>query len=270
MRCTPPFKFTKLGPAITSNPHQQLLIIQNLVKHDSSRAFSVICGGGIECKIITGDNAFTAVKIAREIQMNSNSKSKIERFIIGDTHPDGTSGIIWRDYDTDSQIPEEDIAGCVATSLTHMQAVCNDLCPPPLPFALCITGSALTLLENPILSANLAPTLDSLNVVPAISIFARVSPAQKAQIVSDIEEFGAVVGMCGDGGNDVSALRQATFGFALSECWGGGWLRVVMQTFLNLLCVFVQFCFCSFVSAICLLQFCFCKTDSVIAAKRML
>jgi magnesium-transporting ATPase (P-type) len=167
--------------------------------------------------MITGDNAFTAVKVAREIQMNSNSTSKIERFIIGDLNQDGSDGIIWRDYDTDAQIPEEDIAGCVSTALAHMQAVCNDSCPPPLNFALCITGPALSLLENPLLCAGLAPALADLNVVPAISIFARVSPAQKAQIVSDIEEFGAVVGMCGDGGNDVSALRQATFGFALSE-----------------------------------------------------
>lgn len=198
-----------------------LIIIRNQVKEDSAQAFSSIGAGAIECKMITGDNAFTAVKVAREIKMNSNSTTSIKRFVIGDVAGDDRDRIVWRDYDTDAEIPEEEVAGYTKTALKHMQEVCSDAVPQPLPFALCITGAALSLLENPNLSPSLAPNLNEINVVPAISIFARVSPAQKAQIVTDIEEFGAVVGMCGDGGNDVSALRQATFGFALSTSDAG-------------------------------------------------
>ncbi len=97
----------------------------------------------------------------------------------------------------------------------------DDRCPKSLPVALCVTGAALEFLENHIRMEQYHVELAKLNVVPAISIFARVSPFQKAEIVTDIEEAGAVVGMCGDGGNDVSALRQATFGFALSTSDAG-------------------------------------------------
>jgi len=38
-----------------------LLVFQNNIKESSPSAFKIIAGAGIDCKIITGDNAFTAV-----------------------------------------------------------------------------------------------------------------------------------------------------------------------------------------------------------------
>ena len=102
-----------------------------------------------------------------------------------------------------------------------MQDVIDDRCPKSLPFSFCVTGAALDFLDNHLRMEQYHTEMAKLNIVPAISIFARVSPFQKAEVVTDIEEAGAVVGMCGDGGNDVSALRQATFGFALSTSDAG-------------------------------------------------
>jgi cation-transporting ATPase I len=51
--------------------------------------------------------------------------------------------------------------------------------------------------------------------LPAISVFARVSPAQKARIVRLLRDTGRVVAMTGDGANDVPAIRLAHVGIAL-------------------------------------------------------
>jgi cation-transporting P-type ATPase 13A2 len=193
-----------------------LLVFLNDVKDTSPAAFKSISDGGIDCKIITGDNAFTAVKVARSIAMNQASTQT--KFYVGDVVQ---QHLVFRDYDTDAEVPADKIHECVQKALVHFHDCIEDKCPRPLPFALCVTGAALQLFDNQLRLEEYHVGLSTLNMVPAISIFARVSPAQKAEIVTDIEEAGAVVGMCGDGGNDVNALRQATFGFALSTTDAG-------------------------------------------------
>ncbi|XP_025025376.1 probable cation-transporting ATPase 13A4 [Python bivittatus] len=49
------------------------------------------------------------------------------------------------------------------------------------------------------------------------TVFARMSPAQKAHLVQQFQQLDYYVGMCGDGANDCGALKEAHAGISLSE-----------------------------------------------------
>ena len=49
------------------------------------------------------------------------------------------------------------------------------------------------------------------------SIFARMSPDEKHELVDRLQSLGYTVGFCGDGANDCGALKAADVGLSLSE-----------------------------------------------------
>jgi cation-transporting ATPase I len=68
-----------------------------------------------------------------------------------------------------------------------------------------LTGAELDELDDEHLAA----------VLPRIAVFARVTPAQKARIVQQLQRAGRTVAVTGDGTNDAPAIRLADVGLAL-------------------------------------------------------
>ena len=54
-------------------------------------------------------------------------------------------------------------------------------------------------------------------IVQRGTVFARMSPDQKAQLIEELKKIDYQVVMCGDGANDCGALRTANVGVSLSD-----------------------------------------------------
>ncbi|KAK9450721.1 uncharacterized protein V1518DRAFT_411526 [Limtongia smithiae] len=140
--------------------------------------------------MITGDNPLTAVHVAHEVEIVSRE------VMILDAPEDGTDGgehdLVWRNVEE-----------------TFVKVV-DPTKPVPAEFFgkydICVTGYAL---------AKFTEFDHVWELIKHTWVWARVSPAQKEYILMQLKNGGYTTLMCGDGTNDVGALKQAHIGVAL-------------------------------------------------------
>ncbi|CAF0998941.1 unnamed protein product [Didymodactylos carnosus] len=137
--------------------------------------------------MITGDNPLTACHVAKELRFTRKPLLVL-------TSP--------------TNIDEEWMWKSVNEDIT-LSMLPNNTKEFIRTYDLCVTGEGLSHLTS-----SVKPTFLN-SIISSVKVFARVSPKQKEQVVIKLNNLGYVTLMCGDGTNDVAALKHAHCGVAL-------------------------------------------------------
>ncbi|XP_073941459.1 endoplasmic reticulum transmembrane helix translocase [Choristoneura fumiferana] len=161
------------------------VIISCPLKTDSKKAIAEIVHASHSVVMITGDNPLTACHVAKELNFTQNAEVLI---LTKDSDKWG-----WKSIDEEVFLPVEPFK--TSKQLTSK-------------FDLCITGEGLTYLNE-----NHHKFM--IELMPHIKVFARFAPKQKEFVVVTLKALGYSTLMCGDGTNDVGALKHADVGVAI-------------------------------------------------------
>ncbi|KAF5792044.1 putative P-type Na(+) transporter [Helianthus annuus] len=153
------------------------------IRGDSASVLLELKKSSHDLVMITGDQALTACHVAR--QVNIISKPAL---ILGPTK--NKQQFEWVS-------PDEKEIVTYSEEMVEALAEGHDLC---------IGGDCFEMLLQ---------TSAVVSVIPYVKVFARVAPEQKELIMTTLKSSGRITLMCGDGTNDVGALKQAHVGVAL-------------------------------------------------------
>lgn len=185
-----------------------LIVFENKLKPGSLPAIATLRNANIGCKMVTGDNPRTAVSVARECGILGQSSTVfLPSFVHGS--PDEPNDVIlsWCSTDDESMKLNPDTLKPINPDPMHIDLGEHNI----LEYELVITGDVFRWMID------YAPIEIVRRMLIKGTIFARMSPDEKHDMVDRLQELGYTVGMCGDGANDCGALKAADIGISLSE-----------------------------------------------------
>ncbi|CAG8908491.1 unnamed protein product [Penicillium egyptiacum] len=164
------------------------LVLQCPLKDDAIKSVRMLNESSHRVVMITGDNPLTAVHVARKVEI-------VDREVLildAPEHDNSGTRIVWRTVDDKLNIDVDPTKPLDPEVLKTKD--------------ICITGYALAKFKG----QKALPDL-----LRHTWVYARVSPKQKEDILLGLKDAGYTTLMCGDGTNDVGALKQAHVGVAL-------------------------------------------------------
>ncbi|XP_013781751.2 probable cation-transporting ATPase 13A3 isoform X3 [Limulus polyphemus] len=185
-----------------------LLVMQNTLKPETTPVIEVLQQAKIRTVMVTGDNILTAVSVARDCGLIPRSDNII---LVSGLPPDDVNRacIDWQYAESPHIDLEEEDEPSVPVS--HQQKLnINEENKGDQTFHFAIDGRSFAVVRQ------YFPEV-FLRLIVRGTVFARMAPDQKAQLVESLQDIGYIVSMCGDGANDCGALKAADVGISLSE-----------------------------------------------------
>uniref|UniRef100_A0A7N8XU92 ATPase cation transporting 13A2 n=1 Tax=Mastacembelus armatus TaxID=205130 RepID=A0A7N8XU92_9TELE len=161
-----------------------LLMMKNLVKPESANVINTLRLAHLRSVMATGDNILTAVNVAKSCGMILSKEKVI--FVNATPHTDESRPTLM------FSLEDEEASGTQSSIITQVGRAQTQHSGSP--------------------NQNLSP-----RVLMRATVFARMLPDQKTQLVKEFQKLNYRVSMCGDGANDCGALQAADVGVSLSE-----------------------------------------------------
>ncbi|XP_010612573.2 cation-transporting ATPase 13A2, partial [Fukomys damarensis] len=177
-----------------------LLVLRNLLKPQTTRVIQALRRTRIRTVMVTGDNLQTAVTVARGCGMVAPRERLV---IVHATHPE-------RGRPASLKFLPAECPTSVNGAKDLDPAESRTVEPEPPSSHLALSGSTFDVLMKHF--PKLLP-----KVLVQATIFARMAPEQKTELVCELQRLQYCVGMCGDGANDCGALKAADVGISLSQ-----------------------------------------------------
>ncbi|XP_054926897.1 polyamine-transporting ATPase 13A3-like isoform X2 [Dermacentor andersoni] len=177
------------------------IVLQNKLKPESMSTITALEEAHIKTVMVTGDNLLTAVAVARDCNMITETDAVIQ--VEAEAAQHGTIKAVYS-YVKLPGLSEKIPLSCKASA--------DDIAVPLLSdcsYYLAADGRTFNLIR-------LHDKTLFRKLVHKGKVFARMLPEQKLQLVEALQDIGHQVGMCGDGANDCGALKAAHAGVSLS------------------------------------------------------
>lgn len=157
------------------------VIISCPLKSDSRHVIAELQNASHKVVMITGDSPLTACHVAEQLQFTRKPIVILKRIEDGSFRYETVHGNV-------ALPPDHDVTSLVDS------------------YDVCVTGDSLDYLKK---------RPDWPQLLPHVTVFARFAPKQKEFVVTQLNASGHVTLMCGDGTNDVGALKHAQVGVAI-------------------------------------------------------
>ncbi|KAJ2394670.1 hypothetical protein GGI05_001932 [Coemansia sp. RSA 2603] len=215
------------------------LIFENRIKPETPSSLDELREANIRMIMCTGDNALTAVSVARNCHLiASNTRVFVPTLLLTDS--------CQSDRNTSSEKPQENLFSINSSgSLARIrwnESAGNSVGLDPLtlePFAIdqndalatqmarelanngryciAVTGDVFTYIRDNTSDSTVALSECWKQLLMRGAVYARMSPELKAELVCNLQNIGYITCFCGDGANDCAALKTADVGISLSE-----------------------------------------------------
>ncbi|XP_054716748.1 polyamine-transporting ATPase 13A3-like [Uloborus diversus] len=186
-----------------------LLIMQNTLKPETSPVIKVLQDAKIRCVMVTGDNVMTAMSVARDCHMIPETDRIIA--IKGSPPEQGKPAHLYFEYaETPQMRNSSSIISSALSACGDNSPIISHIVETSPYYHFVMDGKAFAVIRT--YFPEMLP-----KIIVRGTVFARMAPDQKTQLVESLQEIGYVAGMCGDGANDCGALKAADVGISLSE-----------------------------------------------------